>query len=342
MGRLSMALVGNGVRTNQNPMRQMGGPLAGVVHRAQWGMHGALRNFWAGEATGPDAYKGAFPSGYLHPYTWALPPTAGGIASRFEIAGSGSVDTASLAGGLNATADLSGAGTLAADLGALAGLVAALAGVGSASADIAGVIDAAASLSGVGTISDAAMGLLVGAVASLSGSGSLSADISATVDAVASLSGSGSVVAALTAVSDIVASLTGSGSLTATPSALGQLSADITVAAVEDPLSPSSLAAAVWNALAAEFNTAGTMGEVLNSAGGGSSPSQVAAAVWAALRATNQDAGSMGEALVELFELMGLDPSKPLVVTPTTRDAGAAISQTIATVGTTTTVTRDP
>lgn len=63
--------------------------------------------------------------------------------------------------------------------------------------------------------------------------------------------------------------------------------------------------------------------------------------IWSALRSANVDAGSMGQALVQLFDLMGLDPSKPLVVTPTTRVAGD-IEQTIATVGTTTTVTRDP
>lgn len=106
-------------------------------------------------------------------------------------------------------------------------------------------------------------------------------------------------------------------------------------------LSPQSLASAVWSAASASNNAAGSMGELLNGAGGGSSPSTVAEAVWAALRSANADAGSMGEAMVELFELMGLDPTKPLVVTPTSRTVGA-IDQTIATAGSTTTVMRDP
>ena len=107
-------------------------------------------------------------------------------------------------------------------------------------------------------------------------------------------------------------------------------------------LSPQTLAAAVWGAVAVDNNEAGTMGEVLNAAGGGSTPSQVAAAVWDALRSASVEPASMGEALLELYALMGLDPSKPLVVTPTSRDAGAGIAQTIVTASTTTTVTRDP
>lgn len=47
--------------------------------------------------------------------------------------------------------------------------------------------------------------------------------------------------------------------------------------------------------------------------------------------------------LLEIYELMGLDPLKPLVVTPVTRKvpaAGTDINQTITTVGTTVTVQR--
>lgn len=340
-----MALVGNGVRLGlSNPQRLMGAPQSGVVQRTGYGRGGAVRNFWAGEATvvsgSSIADLSAFPDGYRHPYTWAMAPKNGGMAARYELDGSGSL-SGSIAGGLNADAALDGAGTLSSSLGALAGLIASLSGTGTVSADASGLVAIAAALVGSGAIT-AEMGLIVGAVAALAGVGSLSGDMTGAANMGAALVGSGDLVPLLTATSDIIASLVGSGSLSGTPSALGQMSADLTVAEAADPLSPTSLAAAVWNALAASFNTAGTMGETLNSAGGGSSPSQVAAAVWAALRASNQDAGSMGEALLELFDLMGLDPTKPLVVTPTTRDAGASISQTIATAGTTTTVTREP
>ncbi len=47
--------------------------------------------------------------------------------------------------------------------------------------------------------------------------------------------------------------------------------------------------------------------------------------------------------LIELWRLQGLDISNAMTVTPTSRDAGAAISQTISgDASTTTTVTRDP
>ena len=340
-----MALVGNGVRLGlSNPMRQLGAPLAHVVHRAGWGTPGAARNLWAGEATvvggASIADRSAIPDGHRHPSAWVMAPKNGGMAARFELVGVGGVN-ASIAGGLNAEAAIGGAGDLSAQLGALAGLIASVSGVGGLTGLASGLVEIAAALVGSGSMSGD-MGLLIGAVAALAGVGALSGDMTAAASVSATLSGDGALTALLTATSDIVASLTGGGTMSGTPSALGQMSASITVAAAEDPLSPSALAAAVWNALAASFNGAGTMGEVLNSAGGGSSPSQVAAAVWAALRATGQDAGSMGEALVELFDLMGLDPAKPLVVTPTSRDAGAGLSQTITTAGTTTTVTRDP
>lgn len=81
---------------------------------------------------------------------------------------------------------------------------------------------------------------------------------------------------------------------------------------------------------------------VATGGGGGSAPSasDVAAAVWSSSRSSNRSAGSLGQALAEVFELHGLDLSAPLTVTPTSRDAGT-ISQTVTTVGTTTTVQRD-
>lgn len=255
-----------------------------------------------------------WPHGYGgDPSGWELPRSAGGIAAHSTCDGSSSLD-ASIAGGYGITADVAGSGTLTSDLGALAGLVSAISGLGTIVADIAGSVDASASLSGSGGISDAAMGLLAGLLADLSGSGALASDITAIVNAGASLSGSSSIAAAITAVSDIVASLTGSGSMSSTVSALGQMSADITVGAAADPLSPSALAAAVWNALAASFNSAGSMGALMNGGAAGGLTSEQA------------------EQLLKLYQIMGLDPTKPLVVTATTRKVpsdGSEIDQTI-------------
>lgn len=86
-------------------------------------------------------------------------------------------------------------------------------------------------------------------------------------------------------------------------------------------LTPASIAAAIWDALAADNATAGTMGELLNTAGaGGLTPTQA-------------------DMLRRLFELHGLDPDKPLVVGPSSRVAGD-ISQTVSEAGGVTTVTR--
>lgn len=58
-------------------------------------------------------------------------------------------------------------------------------------------------------------------------------------------------------------------SLSATPRAIGNLSGDITPFT---ELSPQSLADAVWSALANAYSSAGTMGELLNSAGSAADP----------------------------------------------------------------------
>lgn len=59
-------------------------------------------------------------------------------------------------------------------------------------------------------------------------------------------------------------------------------------------LSPEGLAAAVWEALATEFNNAGTMGEKLNDAGSAGNP-------WAALLVDNTTAGTFGERVQKLL-----------------------------------------
>jgi hypothetical protein len=277
------------------------------------------------------------------------------MASRFEVGGEGSVTAANLAGGLYGDATLTGSGDITtAAIDYLGQLSAAIAGLGdlSPSPTLAGAIDAAASLSGsgdittavlasvvditaslvgIGTISQADMAGVLSAVASLSGSGNittatLAGAILATAtlagggditppqldgiwDMQASLGGSGTVLANIQAIGHAVAELIGSGTATLTSGATpGWMEADITPFT---ELSPQNLAAAVWNSLVATFQEAGSMGEALATAGsGGLSPSQVTM-------------------LTELYRLAGLDQTRPLVVTETTRTAGAEIEQTI-------------
>jgi len=72
-------------------------------------------------------------------------------------------------------------------------------------------------------------------------------------------------------------------------------------------------------------------------------PGEIADAVWDETATDHDIEGSLGLALLELYELAGLDPSKPLVVTATSRKVpadGSEISQTIAEDGGAVTVQR--
>ena len=130
-------------------------------------------------------------------------------------------------------------------------------------------ISSGSNISGSGTITDAGLGLIVSGVAMLSGSGVLTADIVGTLEAVSILVGSGSFTAALGAIADCMALVYGSGSISGTSIATGWVSADITPFTAT---SPEAIAAKVWQSIAADFNTAGTMGAKMNAASAAGDP----------------------------------------------------------------------
>lgn len=143
-------------------------------------------------------------------------------------------------------------------------------GTVSNAAQVAGLF-ASATLAGIGVISNGAMGLTVEMVATLAGSGTLSASVIGQLQAVASLSGSSSVTAAQSALAGMLASLAGSGLITdAQQEALGEMTANIYVNQSEATV--QQIVDAVWNALAAEYNLTGTMGEAMNGAGSAGNP----------------------------------------------------------------------
>jgi len=333
--------------------------------RSNWNTSGSMRNAFGHTDWEP---KSGIPDGYRPPGAWMLPQTAGGLSARFEIAGTGSVSAANLAGGLYGESAMAGSGSvtaaatalgiasaalagsgeftaaasgqlaLAASLlgsgditGALNAVLnaeAALAGTGTLTGDIAGVLQAAAVLAGVGALAGDITGA-INASATLVGSSSLSADVIGAWYMAASLAGSGDVTAAMTGLGLIVSELIGTGSITAaTPTAPGSMTASISVA-TSDPLSPSSLAAAVWNALVAQYQAAGSFGEAIANGSAGLTQQQIRDAMALATGDTPA-AGSIDNLLLELYRLAGLDPTRPLVVTATSRDAGAEISQTVA------------
>ena len=163
-------------------------------------------------------------------------------------------------------------------------------GSGVPTAILAGGIAAASALTGSGTITNGGLSLIADLIAALTGAGDISppANLVAILNLYSNqLTGSGAVSATLIAYADVQASLTGTGTLSLTPYAIGQLAADITGQSV---LSPQSLAAAVWNALAAQYNDSGTMGNKLNlAASGGVDYATLAAAVLAAMNVAPPD-----------------------------------------------------
>jgi hypothetical protein len=139
-------------------------------------------------------------------------------------------------------------------------------GLGSIVASLAGARNATADLTGSGTVTNAFLSLIADLIASLTGAGDISPppNLLALLNLSGDLTGAGAITAVLEAIASVQADLSGTGTLTLVPYATGELSADITG---ESTLSPQNLAAAVWQALAAQYNDPGTMGELLNNSG---------------------------------------------------------------------------
>lgn len=285
-------------------------PLTGMVRAER-------KNWFAGDHT-PDK-KSGYVDGCLPPATWMMPTVAGGMASRGFVGGSGSINPNLLM-------------TLAAQ----------------------------ATVTGQGDIT-AIGGLIVNLLANISGSGGVfSADAKAFLNLLATISGSGGVASSsqLRGLGALVATLAGTGVASGTLPATGQLGA--TIRGYGD-LTPEGLRDAVWSALATQYNVTGTMGQKLNNAAsGGVDYAALGAAVWEALTSAHNTAGTFGAAaqaggaspatiasqvrteltpeltqLTKVSKIHGVGVN--LVVTPTSRTAGD-LTQTITTVGSTTTV----
>jgi hypothetical protein len=169
-------------------------------------------------------------------------------------------------------------------------------GEGISSGNLAGGLPTDANLEGAGDITNGNLTLIAQLIASLTGAGNVTPPPSLVgkLELICNqLTGSGAVAATLTAFASVQATLAGAGSLSVVPYATGSLAADITG---QSDLSPQSLASAVWSALAAQFNDAGTMGQKLNAAADYAS---LAAAIVAAMNASPPD--------VNITRINGLD-----------------------------------
>jgi hypothetical protein len=110
----------------------------------------------------------------------------------------------------------------------------------------------------------------------------------------------------------------------------------------ETEFSADALARAVWDAVASDFNLAGSMGEKLNDAGSAGNP-------WASLLASNNSAGSFGEFVQALPSAMAIstelldssDVETGVTVKEALRIVLAALSGKISGAGTNTITIRD-
>lgn len=135
-------------------------------------------------------------------------------------------------------------------------------GVGTLTSGLAMGRAISAALTGTGTISAANLSLITSLAATLAGTGSVSASMVGSVSLAASLVGNGSVTAGLSLLANCVATLSGTGSLTANLKGKANLEADIYVN--EGSADIQQMAEGVWNAVADDYNTAGTMGAEQN------------------------------------------------------------------------------
>lgn len=129
-------------------------------------------------------------------------------------------------------------------------------------------IDTTLTSAGLGSITLIGQ-LIVNATMTADGSGTFSADIQGILQGTMTAAGSSSTTFDLGAILNTTMSSSGSGSMTMTISGIGNMTMEITPFTT---LSPENLAASVWNAVAADFNTSGTMGEKLNAAGTAGDP----------------------------------------------------------------------
>lgn len=206
-------------------MRYLGGNSNNLAFvRGLWGQHGALRNIYSQSAV---SNKSGYPSGYLHPKSWCMPPKAGGLSSSNEA--ELSFDQTGLAvGGKNAE----GTSAVTFTLNGTGGLV----------------------VSGIGTAT-------------------VTFDVSGDLIAVASSTGTATLTFSEAAAISAQAGIFGTANVTIIPSgqsyAVGYMEG---LSTNETEFSASNLASAVWNALAASYNSSGTMGEKVNAAGTAGNP----------------------------------------------------------------------
>lgn len=142
-------------------------------------------------------------------------------------------------------------------------------GTSSLASSLANGINILATLEGAGTMTSG-LSLVTSMIATIACSGSLTGSMVGTIQMAADLAGSGDIEGALGMLSGLSADLSGVGVVTSTLRGDLSMAADIYVNQSEATV--QQIVDAVWNALAAEYNLSGTMGNKLNGAGSAGDP----------------------------------------------------------------------
>ena len=223
------------------------------------------------------------------------------------------------------------------DKGALLSSTNTISGSSSVTSSMAKGLAAQSALTGSGTISGS-LSLIVRLACNILASGNISASLVGKLEMASALAGQGQLTASLNLLAFVVSSITGSGTISGTFKGNASLSADISSSST---LSPENLAAAVWNSIAASFNTAGTMGNKMNSAASAGDP-------WSTSLPASYTGTQAGNILAqiqtlvdELHQLEGLKNGVPMTVTPTNRSVGTINLDITGDGETSTTVTRN-
>lgn len=117
---------------------------------------------------------------------------------------------------------------------------------------------------------EATGGLLAGLTVEMSGSGDLTLLGGGLLEAIVTMAGEGLLTGALGATAGLTVTMEGVGTLTASPQGTGEMVVEIYVN--ESQSQVDQIVAAVWSALASEYNVSGTMGNKLNGAGSAGDP----------------------------------------------------------------------
>jgi len=204
------------------------------------------------------------------------------------------------------------------DKGALLSATTTISGTSASTFAMAMGLAAQSALTGSGTISGS-LSLIIQLACNILASGTISASLVGKLEMASALAGSGDLTASLNLLAFVISAMTGSGTMSGTFFGTASLEADISSSST---LSPENLAAAVWNSIAASFNTAGTMGAKMNSAASAGDP-------WSTVLPAGYLATEAGGILAqiqtlvdELHKIQGLDENNPATTTQTSVDAG--------------------